>query len=667
MSEKNLEKLVREAELLRKEIEKANYYYYVQDMPIISDAEYDDLFKRLIQIELEYPELVTLDSPTQKVGGEPSPKFDTINFKIQMLSLGNAFNYNELKEFDQRVKKIAPICTYCTEVKLDGLAISLRYENGSLTYGSTRGDGYTGENVTANLKTIKTIPLKLVPPFPKLVEVRGEVVMFTQELEKLNMERQKHGLQQFANTRNAAAGSVRQLDPKITAIRKLVFFAYHIGDVSEEIATTQTILLGKLNKLGFKIVPEHKLAKDLDTCWKNISEIQEKRKDFSFGADGVVIKVDEIEYQRMLGQTTHEPRWALAYKFPPEEAETVVKDIIASVGRTGTITPLAIFNPIKLEGSTISRASLHNEDELNRLGILIGDHVIIHKAGSVIPEIVKVMIEKRVGNEHPFEMPEHCPVCGAETLRQKGEAYTKCTNASCPAQVKERILHFASRENADIDGLGNIIVSQLVDTGKIKSVADLYTLKQDQLMELPRMGMKLSTKIKKNIDNSKNVGLAKILAGLGILLVGKVAAQTLTHHFKNIDLLMNAKEDEMQVIDGIGPRIARSIKVFFSQPQNQELIEKLKQASVRLVGDENIKTKSLNGKTFVLTGTLPHIHRTEAEKLIEAAGGKISPSVSKLTDYVVVGNDPGSKLIKSKKLGIKTINEEEFLSLVNEA
>ncbi len=667
MSEKELDKLSKEVERLRKEIDKANHDYYVLDTPTISDSEYDDMFKKLLQIELEHPELVTLDSPTQRVGGEPSPKFETVRFNIQMLSLGNAFDLEELREFDQRVRKVTPDCTYCTEVKLDGLAISLRYENGTLAYGATRGDGNTGENITANLKTIRTIPLKLAEPFPNLVEIRGEVVMLTQELEKLNKERQAQDLPQFANTRNAAAGSVRQLDPKVTASRKLDFFAYHVGETSEDIAATQSGLLKRLDEIGFRTVPEHRRAADIDECWRHVEEIQVKREEFPFGTDGVVIKVDEIEYQQKLGQTTHEPRWAIAYKFPPEEAETIVTDIIASVGRTGTITPLAIFNPVKLEGSTISRASLHNEDELGRLGILIGDHVIVHKAGSVIPEIVKVLPEKRTGNEHPFVMPKHCPVCGAETLRQEGEAYTRCTNASCPAQVKERMLHFVSRENADIDGLGDAIVAQLVDTGKVKSVADLYSLTQSDLLELPRMGEKLSSKIIDNIRGSKKAGLTRVLAGLGILLVGKVAAKALAQHFKNMGQIMAAGEDELQAIDGVGPRIAHSIKVFFSQRQNQELIEKLEQAGVVLEETEVAKSGPLSGKTFVLTGTLPHTHRIEAEKLIEDAGGKVSSSVSKKTDYVVVGDDPGSKLDKAKGLGVKTIGEEEFLRLLKKA
>jgi DNA ligase (NAD+) len=654
-----------EVELLRKKINRANHQYYVQDNPEIKDSEYDQLYRKLITLEDTYPELITPDSPTQRVGGEASAKFEQVKYSVQMLSLGNAFDFEDLKAFDQRVRKIAPYCTYTTEIKLDGLAISVRYENGLLVQGSTRGDGTTGENIMANLKTIKTIPLKLHEPFPELLEVRGEVVMFHDELEAINKEREQDGLPLFANTRNAAAGSLRQLDPKITAKRNLVFFAYNIGECSESFSSTQTGILSRYTEMGFKTVPEHKKAQTIEECWEQSCQIQESREEYPFGADGVVIKVDEIALQIELGQTSHEPRWAIAYKFPPEEAETIVREIQASVGRTGAITPLAVFDSVRLEGSKISKASLHNEDEVGRLGIMVGDHVIVRKAGSVIPEVVKVLTHKRTGNETPFIMPKQCPVCGTETIREEDSAFTRCTSASCPAQVKERILHFSSRENADIDGLGDVIVSNLVDSGIVKTVADLYKLTQNDLIKLPRMGEKLALKIIGNIQNSKSASLSRILSGLGILMVGKVVAKTIAKKYETIENLTNATEEELQEIEGVGPRIARSLAVFLRQEQNRKLVGELKELGLTISEEvEPEKTGIFSGMTFVLTGTLS-ISRTDAEKLITENGGKLASSVSKKTSVVLYGAEAGSKLDKAKELGVRLMDEKEFLGLVN--
>jgi len=656
-----------EASELRKRIDRANHQYYVLDSPEISDAEYDSMFRRLVEIETEFPELATPDSPTQRVGGKPSEKFETVTFSVPMLSLGNAFDLEDMIALDQRVRKIAPDCTYTTEMKLDGLAINLRYEKGVLVWGATRGDGSTGENVTSNLKTIKSIPLRLNGDVPDILEVRGEVLMKEEELERLNQERESMELAPFANARNASAGSIRQLDPKITASRKLEFFAYHIGECSEKFAETQTGILERFNGYGFVVVPEHKRAKSIRECWNNVQGIQEHREKYPYGADGVVIKVDEVALQQELGATSHEPRWAIAFKFPPEEAETVIREILPSVGRTGAITPLAVFDPVRLEGSTISRASLHNEDEVKKLGVMVGDHVVVRKAGSVIPEVMRVIESKRTGQETPFVMPKHCPVCGADTLREEGSAFTRCTNASCPAQVKERILHFASRDNANIDGIGDALVGQLVNSGIVKSIADLYFLTKEDLLKQERMGDKLATKILSNIESSKKAVLSRILSGLGIMMVGKVSAKAIAARFKNVDDLMGASEDELRAVEGVGEKVSHSIVVFFEQEQNRELIERLRKAGVVL--SEEVKEQpsgTLAGQTVVLTGVLESLTRGEAEKFVEDNGGKVSSSVSKKTSFVVAGADAGSKLDKARELGVRVLTEKEFLELLSQ-
>jgi DNA ligase (NAD+) len=649
---------------LRKKINRAIHQYYVLDNPEISDYEYDMLYRRLVELEKEHPELVTPDSPTQRVGGRASDKFEKVTHSQPMLSLGNAFDFDDLKAWDERVKKVFPDAAYSTEVKLDGLAISLRYENGTLTVGATRGDGTTGENVTENLRTIKTIPLRLIEPFPELIEVRGEVVMHEEELERLNSEREALELPLFANTRNAAAGSVRQLDSKVTASRKLDFYAYHVGECSEILWDTQTGLIELLSKLGFKTVPFHRQAKTIDECWSQIEELHDHRERLPFGADGVVIKVDQYDYHDILGATSHEPRWAIAYKFPPEERETTVTDIISSVGRTGAITPVAIFEPVLLEGSTVGRASLHNEDEVNRLDIRIGDHIVVRKAGSVIPEVVRVLTEKRLGNEEPYIMPKHCPVCGSDTLREDDSAYTRCTNASCPAQVRERILHYCGRDNANIDNIGDVLVDKLVGSGKVKTIADIYALTKADLLEFERMGDKLATKILANIESSKSIGLARLLSGLGILMVGKVVAKNLALKYGSIDSIINANNEELRQTDGVGEKIANSISIFFSQQPNLELIEKLRESGVVMESATQVPaTGKFSGLTFVLTGTLPHLSREQAIKIIEDLGGKTSGSVSKKTSYVLAGEEAGSKFDKARELGVEIIDEKQFLEM----
>ena len=652
---------------LRSKLNRAIHQYYVLDNPEISDFEYDKMFARLVELEKLHPELISPDSPTQRVGGKASDKFEKVVHPVPMLSLGNAFDFDDLKTWDERVKKTTPDAVYSTEVKLDGLAINLRYENGLLTVGATRGDGTTGENVTENLRTVKSIPLKLNDPCPTLIEVRGEVVMHEEELVRLNTEREAAGLPLFANTRNAAAGSVRQLDSAVTASRKLDFYAYHVGECSEISWKTQTELVKLLGSLGFKTVPFHRQAETIGQCWDDIEELCAHREKLPFGADGVVIKVDQYDYHDVLGATSHEPRWAIAYKFPPEEKETTVTDIVPSVGRTGAITPIAVFEPVLLEGSTVGRASLHNEDEVNRLDIRVLDHIIVRKAGSVIPEVVRVVTEKRSGNEIPFVMPTHCPVCGADTLREEDSAYTRCTNASCPAQVRERILHFASRENANIDGIGDVLVDKLVGSGRIKTIADIYTLTKADLLEFERMGDKLATKILGNIENSKDIGLARLLSGLGILMVGKVVAKSIALKYGSIETLMNATEDDLRQTDGVGEKIAHSIKVFFEQPPNIELINRLKTYNVNMES-QTIAPKGgkFEGLAFVLTGTLPNLTREQATKIIEDNGGKTSGSVSKKTSYVLAGEEAGSKLDKARELGVPIISEEQFLKMSDE-
>lgn len=649
---------------LRQKINRAIHRYYVLDSPEISDYEYDMLYKRLVELEKEFPEFVTPDSPTQRVGGKASDKFEKVTHSIQMLSLGNAFDLGDLKAWDERVKKVVSDAIYATEVKLDGLAINLRYENGILTVGATRGDGTTGENVTENLRTIKSIPLRLIEPFPELIEIRGEVVMHEEELVRLNTEREATGLPLFANTRNAAAGSVRQLDSAITASRKLEFYAYHVGECSEILWDTQTGLIELLSKLGFKTVPFRRQAQNIEQCWSQIEELHEHREKLPFGADGVVIKVDQYDYHDVLGATSHEPRWAIAYKFPPEERETVVKNIVPSVGRTGAITPIAVFEPVLLEGSTVGRASLHNEDEVNRLDIRVLDHIIVRKAGSVIPEVLRVVTEKRTGNEIPFVMPRHCPVCGSDTLREEDSAYTRCTNASCPAQVRERILHFCARDNANIDNIGDVLVDKLVGSGKVKTIADIYTLTKSDLLEFERMGDKLATKILANIETSKNMGLARLLSGLGILMVGKVVARSLAQKYGNIDAIMTASQDELRQTDGVGEKIACSLKIFFEQQPNLELIQKLKESGVSMESEMAAAIcGKFTGMTFVLTGTLPLLSREQATKIIENLGGKTAGSVSKKTNYVLAGDQAGSKLDKAKELGVAIIDEQQFLEM----
>ncbi len=651
-------------EELRKEIEYHNYRYYVLDSPIITDEEYDKLFKELIELEEKFPEFKSPNSPTQRVGAPPLNEFETVKHEVPMLSLDNAFNGDELMAFEKKIKRILGTkeeIEYIVEPKFDGLSISLIYRNGELVRGATRGNGLEGEDVTPNIRTIKTIPLFIDNP-PDLIEVRGEVVMFKKDFEELNRERKKGGESIFANPRNAAAGSVRQLDSSITAKRKLHFFAYALGIYKGVEFKTQEEILDYLRKKRFKVSPDFRKVRGIKKVIETCLWFQNRRDDYPFDMDGAVVKVNSLELQKKLGATTHAPRWAIAYKFPAEEKETVVRDIIIQVGRTGKLTPVAIFDPVFVSGSTVSRATLHNEDEIKKLDVRIGDHVIIRKAGSVIPEVVRVVKEKRTGKETPFKFPERCPVCGAKVVRLPGEADYRCTNASCPAQVKGRILHFVSRDAMDIENIGESLVNQLVDKNIIKDIGDLYYLKVDDLLPLERMGKILAEKIIRNIQNSKNRPLHRLIYGLGIFHVGKHVAEILTQKFKTMDEFLKAKIEDYMEIEGIGPKTAKSLYIFFHEPHNIELINKLKKAGVRM--SEERKEGTLKNLVFVFTGALKSMSRHEAEELVKNEGGSVSNSVSKKVNYVVVGENPGSKFEKAKKIGVKIIDEEEFLKLV---
>ena len=651
-------------EELRREIEYHNYRYYVLDSPVITDEEYDKLFRELVELEEKFPEFKSPNSPTQRVGAPPLKEFKTVKHEIPMLSLDNAFNAEELMAFEKKIKRMLKTdeeIEYVVEPKFDGLSISLLYRNGELVRGATRGNGIEGEDVTPNVRTIKTIPL-FIEDAPPLIEVRGEVVMFKKDFEELNRERRMKGETTFANPRNAAAGSVRQLDSSITAKRKLHFFAYAVGIYEGITFKTQEGILLFLKEKRFKVSPDFEKVKGIEQVIKKCLWFQERRDEYPFDMDGAVVKVNSLELQKKLGATTHAPRWAIAYKFPAEEKETIVRDIIIQVGRTGKLTPVAILEPVFVSGSTVSRATLHNEDEIKRLGVRIGDHVIVRKAGSVIPEIVRVVKEKRTGKEREFKFPDKCPVCGAKVIRLPGEADYRCTNASCPAQIKGRILHFVSRDAMDIENIGESLVNQFVDKGIVKDIGDLYYLKVDDLLPLERMGRVLAEKIVRNIQNSKNRPLHRLIYGLGIFHVGKHVAEILTQKFKTMDEFLKANIEDYMEIEGIGPKTAKSLYMFFHEPKNIELIEKLKKAGVRMTEEKS--EGKLKGLVFVFTGALKSMTRHEAEELVKSEGGSVASSVSKKVNYVVVGEKPGSKLEKAKRLGVKIINEEEFLKLI---
>ncbi len=665
----NIKKKIEE---LREKIRYHNYRYYVLDDPIISDVEYDQLMKELIELEKKYPQYISSSSPTQRVGVEPVSEFATVRHITPMFSLSNAFSDEELIAFDQRIKKLVPQqkIDYVVELKIDGLAVALVYENGIFTRGATRGDGITGEEITSNLRTIKTIPLKLLgKDIPYRIEVYGEVYMKKSDFEKLNEERMKNEESLFANPRNASAGSVRQLDPRITAQRPLDTFIYRATFPEGHNFNNHMEVLNYLKKIGFKVNPHIKLCQDIKESINYSQEWIEKREDLDYEIDGMVIKVNSLSLREEMGSTTRSPRWAIAYKFPAQQTTTKVRDIIVQVGRTGALTPVATLEPVRISGSTVQRATLHNEDEIKRKDVRIGDTVLIQKAGEVIPEVVKVVIEKRTGQEKEFIMPSECPECGAKVFRPEGEVVSRCNSLSCPAQIKERIRHFASRDAMDIEGLGPAIIDQLVEKGLIRDISDLYFLKRDDLISLERMAEKSADNLLVAIEKSKKKSLAHLIYGLGIRYVGVHSSEVITRYYTTLYKFRKANLEELVKINEIGPKIAESIVLFFKEKDNLDIIEKLRKVGLNFGQEEEKREKGkevqiLTGKQFVLTGTLKDFTRSQAKEIISELGGRVTSTVSKKTDYVVVGDDPGSKYQKAQKIGVPIINEEEFKKII---
>ncbi len=657
---------------LRELLDRYNYEYYVLDAPSVSDAEWDTLFRELHHLEEQHPELKAPDSPTQRVGAAPSAAFAKYRHTIPMLSLGNAFGQEEVRAWHQRVTKLldGEPRAYVAELKIDGLAIALRYERGSLVSGGTRGDGSLGEDVTPNLRTIRSIPLRLHGRAPGVLEVRGEVYMRRSDFDRMNEKRIAAGEPAFANPRNAAAGAVRQLDPRITASRPLRFFAYGLGDVRPALtADTQWHLLETLKGHGLPVNAEARRFEDFEQLVKFCEAWEHKRDSIDFGIDGVVVKVDSLEQQRELGFVGRDPRWAIAFKYPPEEAQTKLLSIQVNVGRTGSVNPFAVLEPVHVGGVTVSTVTLHNQDYVKEKDIREGDLVVVRRAGEVIPEIVRPVIEARKGTRlRVYQLPKRCPACGAEVYRPEGEAMAYCTNSSCPAQFREQLFHFA--QVMDIEGLGYALADALAESKTINDVGDLYSLTEADLLKLPRMGEKSAANVLRNIEASKHRPFWRAIVGLGIRFVGSQNAQILATAFPSVEELAGASVEALQTTEQIGPKIAQSIAHFFEQPQNRAVIEKLHQAGVNLKEAARVKQRTdgpLVGKTFVLTGTLPNLSREEASALIAQAGGKIVGSVSKKTDYVVAGDSPGSKLTKAEQLGVKIIDEAELRKLTKSA
>jgi DNA ligase (NAD+) len=654
----------RTIEKLRDEIRRHDHLYYVLDKPEISDFEYDKLFRQLKDLEEKHPELITPDSPTQRVGGEPLRSFKTITHKVPLLSLANAFTDEELDEFDKRVgqglgTRDKDLVDYVCELKMDGLAVSLEYKNGVFIKGSTRGDGVTGEDITQNLKTIKSIPLKLDNGLS--IEVRGEVYLPYDDFLKLNEERAQMDEPVFANPRNAAAGSIRQLDPKVTMKRPLDIFTYYSPDAKVK---TQFELLNYLARLGFKVNDNFRLCHGIEEVKKFVSGWHSKREKLDYEIDGIVIKVNGLEDQRKLGATSRDPRWAVAYKYPPEQKETIIEDIISSVGRTGVITPVAMLKAVNLRGVVVRRATLHNQDEVDRKDVRVGDHVLVQRAGEVIPEVVSVLKDKRKKELKKYRIPDECPVCGAKVVRIEGESAHRCVNKNCPAQLKGSVGLFVSRGAMDIVGIGEQLASQLVDAKLVKKVSDIYSITKPDLLKLERFAEKSAQKVIDAIEKSKSRPFEKLIFALGIPNVGETTAETLVQHFSSIDKFLEAKEDDFSKVHEIGPKIAKSLYDFFHDEHNRKMIECLKNAGVNMKAEIRDRSKlPLFGKTFVITGTLSR-PRPEIEEELKSLGGKVSESVSKNTDYVVAGTEPGSKLEKANKLGVKVLNEKELEKLI---
>jgi DNA ligase (NAD+) len=679
---------------LRDEIRRHEYRYYVLDDPQISDADFDRLMNELKKLEAAHPELITPDSPTQRVGGKPREGFVKVAHSAPMLSLDNAYSEEELRDWERRIHELSgrKDIEYVCELKLDGMSLALRYEDGKLVRGITRGDGSTGEDVTSNVRTVRSVPLSISRDqlkkagIPLDFEVRGEMLMPIASFKKMNEERAKQELSQFANPRNATAGTVRQLEPSITAQRRLDYFAYMLlaktgegarrstnsGDGGAGAPTRAITVfpnhwqaLNALDNAGFKVNPRRALATNFEEILQFIKQWQEKRETLPYEIDGVVIKVNSTALQRELGFTGKAPRWAIAYKYAARGGITQIENIHVQVGRTGKLTPVAELKPVPIGGTTVSRATLHNMDEIERLGVKIGDWVEVERGGDVIPKVTRVVDDKDHPRGHKsFHMPEKCPVCGGHVVRAEGEADHRCVNQKCPAKLRETILHFASRGVMNIDGMGDALVTQLTDRGVVKDIADIYKLTKTQLLSLERMGEKSADNILREIENSKKLPLERVIYGLGIRFVGERTAQFLAEHFGDISALEKTGEEELQQVEEVGPRIAKSIVEFFAEPRNRELVEELRSAGLTLKGKKKERGTKLAGKTFVLTGTLLNYTRDEAKKLIEDAGGKVVGSVSKKTDYVIAGADAGSKLDKAKELGVAVLDENAMRALV---
>ena len=672
-----LEKIRREVEDLRRQLERHNYLYYTLDRPEIPDEEYDRLLRRLTDLEKTHPELASPDSPTARVGAPPRKDFGSVRHTVPMLSLGNAFNEGEVLEFDRRLKRLlnpSGEIDYVAEPKLDGLGVELIYEEGSLVLASTRGDGTVGEDITANIRTIRSIPLRLgaLPrrtgteiEIPGRMEIRGEILMFREEFHALNASRLEDGEPPFANPRNAAAGALRQLDPAVTATRRLDGFFYTVGKLSGTGPDNQWDLLSYLSSLGLKVNHLRRRCLGMDDVLAFYDELLQMRDDLPYEIDGMVIKVNRFDQREILGTSSRSPRWAIAYKFPPQQVESVVNDIIAQVGRTGAVTPVALLQPVKVGGVTVSRATLHNQDEIDRKDVRIGDAVLVQRAGDVIPEVVEVRPGRRTGKEVPYTIPDRCPVCEAHVIRLEGEAAHRCTNIACPAQVKERIFHFASRGGMDIEGLGRKTISQLVERKMVKDPADLYLLREDQLLSLDLFADRSAAKLLEAIEGTRERPWHRFIYALGIPLVGRFVSKILSHRFQTLAELREATIEQMVAVDNIGPGIAESVRGFFDEGSNVRVAERLYlYVKPEIVGGH--ARKDLAGKIFVLTGTLKYFTREEARERIESLGGRVTSSVSSKTDYLVAGADPGSKLAQARELGVSLLDERDFLVFLGE-
>ena len=669
-SPKDIEKKI---EALREKIRHHEYRYYVLDDPEITDAEFDQLMTSLKKLEAEHPGLITPDSPTQRVGGKPREGFVKAPHSSPMLSLDNTYSEEELRAWERRVHELAgrSEIDYVCELKLDGMSLALHYQDGKLVRGITRGDGSIGEDVTLNVRTVRSVPLAISRDrlkkagIPATFEVRGEMLMPIAAFRRMNEEREQKGLSQFANPRNATAGTVRQLEPSITAERRLDYFSYMMLVDGRTYFDRHSKTLDALDEAGFKVNPRRKLAKTFEQAWAFIEEWEEKRETLPYEIDGIVIKVDRVGLQQELGYTGKAPRWAIAYKYAARAGITRIEDILVQVGRTGKLTPVAALTPVPIGGTTVSRATLHNMDEIERLGVKIGDWVEVERGGDVIPKVTRVVEDKAHPRGHKtFHMPEKCPVCGTKVVRTEGEVDYRCVNANCPAKLEGSILHFASRHVMNIEGMGDVLVSQLTGRGLVKNVADIYRLTKDDLLKLERMGDKSAQNVLDEIEASKKLPLERVIFGLGIRFVGERTAQFLAEHFGSIDALMEASAEQLQEVNEVGPRIAESIAEFFHEPRNRELVEQLRKFKLSLSGHKKQRGTKLAGKTFVLTGTLAGYSRDQAKKLIEDAGGRVSGSVSKKTDYVIAGTDAGSKLEKARELGVPVIGEKEMDDLL---